>query len=96
MTAVLTPILYRLIKKYFPKKKRVVIAAAPATPEPREADADWSRRHLLEFKKHMEAHPADPRLVDGLTAIVRNYYARKLDYPVRTLTTKEFTNRFEM
>ncbi|MCB0418249.1 MAG: hypothetical protein KDD39_11390, partial [Bdellovibrionales bacterium] len=94
ITAILTPIVYRLLKKYFPRKKLAVRAPPPEPVIPREPDADWLRRHLELFKKHMEENPADPRLVDELTKIVRNYYARKLDYPVRTLTTKEFSHRF--
>ncbi|MCB0403659.1 MAG: hypothetical protein KDD51_02665 [Bdellovibrionales bacterium] len=94
LTAALTPIVYRLIKKYFPKKKLAIVVAEPTPPQPRESDSDWLRRHLLVFKEHMESHPADPRLVDELTTIVRNYYGRKLDYPVRSLTTLEFTKRF--
>lgn len=76
-------------------QKKLAVRAPPPEPViPREPDADWLRRHLELFKKHMEENPADPRLVDELTKIVRNYYARKLDYPVRTLTTKEFSHRF--
>lgn len=70
------------------KPKPVQIA-----PPPEEDPIEWLKRELLRLK--VELHQgAGESFADELTAVLREYFARKHNAPVRAWTTKEFSRKF--
>ncbi len=82
------------IEKRLPKwlsrfKPKPIAVVAPTEEDPIE----WLKRELLRLKVEL-SQGATEAFADELTAVLREYFARKHKAPVRAWTTKEFTHRF--
>jgi hypothetical protein len=79
------------------KRKPVVAKIADPVPEPKENDLDWLRRRLQDLRNRIDSKPlgdGDEAFVDEITMILREFFGRKLEFPVPMLTTGELARRF--
>lgn len=70
------------------KPKEIVVEAPPE-----EDPLEWLKRELIRLKGELH-QGAEEAFADELTAVLREYFARKHKAPVRAWTTKEFSRKF--
>lgn len=87
---------FYFLKKHFPRivKKPKLWSTTPTSITYKEDDKEWLKRELARLRTELEVAPDKGIVIDKITKVIREYYARRSQLPVESWTTQELKLRF--